>query len=128
MFRNMQAFLAQVVGEKAKVALKDFMNFSRGTDAVVKAEWSRNSFARWAAPLSMLVTDVAMGLLTLKPTQFFLRLVFLPPQFDLPFFVFRRLLKRLLTNDKVVRGVQDANVASTSVFLFHWIMQVNRRV
>src|SRR5712692_733830 len=68
------------------------MNFSRGTDSVVKAERSSNSFSRWAAPLPLLVTHVPMGPLALKPTQFFFGLVFLPAKFDLPCFAFTRLL------------------------------------
>src|SRR5207302_6019908 len=93
-------------------------------NAVVKAERCCNGFSRWTAPLPLTVTYIAMGLLALKPTQFFFGLVFLPAKFNLPFFV----RKQLLTNDKVVEGVQNADSACVSVFLFHWIVQGNRRV
>src|SRR5260370_12831999 len=122
--RDLWTFLAQVVGEKAKVALKDFVYFSRRTNTVVKAQWGSNGFSWWAAPLSLLVTDVAMGFLAFKLTQRFLGLPLLPAEFDLAFIV----LLRFFTNDKVVRGVPNAESASPSVFLFHWIMEGNRRV
>src|SRR5260370_9953850 len=121
--RDLWTFLAQVVGENAKVALKDFVYFSRRTNTVVKAQWGSNGFSWWAAPLSLLVTDVAMGFLAFKLTQRFLGLPLLPAQFDLAFIV----LLRFFTNDKVVSGWPKAESASPSVFLFHWIMEGNRR-
>src|SRR5438876_6614550 len=124
MIRDLWAFFAQVVGEKAEVALKDLMKFSRRTNTVVKAQRGSDRFARWAAPLPLLVTHVTIGLRALKAKQFLLGLPFLPPQFGLQL----SLLKRFLSNDKVVGCVQNANLASASVFLFHGIVQRNRRV
>src|SRR5258708_39781126 len=81
--RDLWTFLAQVVGEKAKVALKDFGYFSRRTNTVVKAQWGSNGFSWWAAPLSLLVTDVAMEDLHFNLMQRSLGLPLLPPKLDL---------------------------------------------